>query len=142
MRTFDLTPLLRSGIGFDRFDRLFENLSRQDEAATGYPPYNIAKSGENDYHITMAVAGFGEDDLEITVKDNTLEIKAKTLVEPEGVTYLHRGIAARGFERRFELADDIKVTGARIEHGLLHVELLRQVPEHKKPRRIEIGKAA
>jgi len=142
MRTFDFTPLLRSGIGFDRFDRLFENMSRQDEASLNYPPYNIIKSGENDYHITMAVAGFGEDDLEITAKENTLEIRAKALPEQDGVTYLHRGIAGRGFERRFELADDIKVTGARIENGLLHVDLLREVPEHKKPRRIEIGKAA
>lgn len=142
MRTFDFTPLLRSGIGFDRFDRLFENMSRQDEASLNYPPYNISKSGENDYHITMAVAGFSEGDIEITAKENTLEIKANALPEPEGVTYLHRGIAGRGFERRFELADDIKVKGARIENGLLHVDLLREVPEHKKPRRIEIGKAA
>jgi molecular chaperone IbpA len=139
MRNYDLSPLLRSGIGFDRFDRLFENLSRQDEAAPGYPPYNITKSGEDDYRITMAVAGFGEDDVEITLTDRNLVIKGKPLPEQEGAAYLHRGIAGRAFERRFELADDIKVVGGRLENGLLHVDLVREVPEHKRPRRIEIG---
>ena len=139
MRTFDFTPLLRSGIGFDRFDRVLENLSRQDQASLNYPPYNIAKSGENDYQISMAVAGFSEDDIEIVVEENTLGIKAKAQADEDGVAYLHRGIAGRGFERRFQLADDIRVTGARLEHGLLHIDLLREVPEHKKPRRIEIS---
>ena len=139
MRTFDLNPLLRSGIGFDRFDRLFENLSRQDEAAAGYPPYNITKAGEDDYRISMAVAGFSEGDVEITLTDRNLVIKGKPLPEQEGAAYLHRGIAGRAFERRFELADDIKVVGGRLENGLLHVDLVREVPEHKRPRRIEIG---
>jgi molecular chaperone IbpA len=142
MRTFDFTPLLRSGIGFDRFDRVLENLSRQDQASPNYPPYNIAKSGENNYQISMAVAGFGEDDIEIVAEENSLEIKAKAQEDKEGVTYLHRGIAGRGFERRFQLADDIRVTGARLEHGLLHIDLLREVPEQKRPRKIEIGGAS
>ena len=141
MRTFDLNPLLRSGIGFDRFDRILDSLSRQDDAQLSYPPYNIAKSGADDYRISMAVAGFGEDDVEITVKEKTLVVKGKAQAEQDGVAYLHRGIAGRGFERRFELADDIKVVGARMEHGLLHIDLVREVPEHKKPRRIEIGSA-
>jgi len=142
MRTFDFTPLLRSGIGFDRFDSLFENLSRVDETTLNYPPYNIVKSGENDYRISMAVAGFAEGDIDLTVEENVLEIKAKAQPEKDGVAYLHRGIAGRGFERRFQLADDIKVAGARLENGLLHVDLKREVPEHKRPRKIEIGAAA
>jgi molecular chaperone IbpA len=142
MRTFDFTPLLRSGVGFDRFDRLFENLSRQDENAVNYPPYNIAKFGEDDYRISMAVAGFGEGDIDITVEQNTLDVKAKAQPEREGVAYLHRGIAGRGFERRFQLADDIKVVAAKLENGLLHVDLKREVPEHKKPRKVEIGQSA
>ncbi len=139
MRTYDLNPLLRSSIGFDRFGRLFEQLARMDESAPTYPPYNIEKSGEDDYRITMAVAGFDQGDIELTAKENTLVVKAETLPEKEGATYLHRGIAARGFERRFELADTIKVVGASMENGLLHIDLVREVPEHKKPRKIEIG---
>ncbi len=142
MRTFDLNPLLRSGIGFDRFDRLFENLSRQDDTARSYPPYNIQKSGENDYRISMAVAGFGDDDIDVTLTDRTLVIKGEQQADEEAVSYLHRGIAGRAFERRFELADGIKVTGAHLEHGLLHVDLAHEVPEHKKPRRIAIGAPA
>lgn len=143
MRTFDLNPLLRSGIGFDRFDRLFENLSRQDEAAAGYPPYNITKAGEDDYRISMAVAGFKPDDIDVTAKENTLVISGRALPEHEGVTYLHRGVAGRAFERRFELADTIKVVGASLENGLLHVDLVREIPEALKPRKIAIeAKAA
>ena len=139
MRTFDLTPLLRSSIGFDRFDRVFDNLSRGDDASLSYPPYNIEKSGEDRYRITMAVAGFGEAEMEISVTDNTLVIKGKQQPVKEGARYLHRGIAARPFERRFELADTIEVVSASMENGLLHVDLVRQVPEHMKPRHVEIA---
>ena len=141
MRTFDLTPLLRSTVGFDQFDRLFNAVGRLDEGSLNYPPYNIEKSGEDAYRITMAVAGFGESDLDLTVSDNTLTVKGAQQPEKEDVKYLHRGIAGRAFERRFELADTIKVTGARLENGLLHIDLVREVPEHKKPRKIEIGAA-
>ncbi len=139
MRTYDLNPLLRSTIGFDRFGRLFEQLARVDDSAPSYPPYNIEKSGEDDYRITMAVAGFAQADIDLTVKENTLVIKAGAIAEKEGASYLHRGIAGRGFERRFELADTIKVVGANVENGLLHIDLVREVPEHKRPRKIEIG---
>ncbi|WP_439815300.1 Hsp20 family protein [Zavarzinia sp. CC-PAN008] len=138
MRTFDFSPLLRSTIGFDRVNRLLDAATRLDEQGVSYPPYNIEKSGENDYRITMAVAGFAPQDLDISVKENVLVISGKGREEREGSTYLHRGIAARGFERRFELADTIKVVGANIEHGLLHVSLVREIPEAKKPRQITI----
>jgi molecular chaperone IbpA len=139
MRSFDLTPLLRASVGFDRFDRLFDTVNRLDDAQLNYPPYNIEKSGEDAYRITMAVAGFGEGDLDLTVTENTLVVTGRQQPEQEGVKYLHRGIAGRAFERRFELADTIKVVGARIENGLLHIDLAREVPEHKKPRKIAIG---
>ncbi len=139
MRTYDLNPLLRSSVGFDRFGRLFEQLARADDTAPTYPPYNIEKSGEDNYRISMAVAGFAANDIDVSVKENTLVVKADSVAEKEGASYLHRGIAGRGFERRFELADTIKVTGADIENGLLHIDLVREVPEHKKPRKIEIG---
>ena len=139
MRTFDLTPLLRASVGFDRFDRLFDAASRLDDAQLNYPPYNIEKSGDEAYRITMAVAGFAEADLDLTVTDNTLVVTGRQQPEQDGVKYLHRGIAGRAFERRFELADTIKVVGARVENGLLHIDLAREVPEHKKPRKIELG---
>ena len=139
MRNYDLNPLLRSTIGFDRFGRLFEQLARHDDSAPSYPPYNIEKSGEDDYRITMAVAGFAQADIDLTVTENTLVIKAGSIAEKDGASYLHRGIAGRGFERRFELADTIKVVGANVENGLLHIDLVREVPEHKRPRKIEIG---
>ena len=137
MRTFDLTPLMRSTVGFDRFNRLFETAGRIDEG--GFPPYNIEKSGENDYRITMAVAGFAREDLDITVTENTLVVTGKAKPEMAGATYLHHGIAGRAFTRRFELADTIKVAGADLENGLLHIDLHREVPEAKKPRKIAIG---
>lgn len=139
MRTFDLTPLLRASVGFDRFDRLFESVSRLDDAELNYPPYNIAKLGEDAYRITMAVAGFAPDDLDVTVTEGTLVVSGRQQGERDDVKYLHRGIAGRAFERRFELADTIKVAGARLENGLLHVDLAREVPEHKKPRKILIA---
>ncbi len=138
MRTFDLSPLLRSSVGFDRFDRLFQSLSQFDESASAYPPYNIEKAGEDDYRITMAVAGFTEEDVDVTVKENTLVISARAIPEREGAKYLHRGIAGRAFERRFELADTVKVLGARLGKGLLHIDLVREIPEAKRPRKIAI----
>jgi molecular chaperone IbpA len=140
MRNFDLTPLMRATVGFDRLANLLDTATRLDESALGYPPYNIEKTGEDSYRITMAVAGFGEEDLEITVQENSLVIKAGK-AKPEDdktVKYLHRGIATRGFERRFDLADFIKVTGARLDNGMLSIELEREVPEAMKPRTIAI----
>ena len=138
MRTYDLTPLLRSGIGFDRLDRVFDDLQRRNGAEAGYPPYDIVKTGDEGYRITMAVAGFGEDDIELTVTDGVLVIKGKRAEDDQAARYLHRGIAGRGFERRFQLAENVQVDGARLENGLLHVALAHEVPEHLKPRRIPI----
>ena len=140
MRNFDLTPLMRATVGFDRLASLLDTATRLDEGALGYPPYNIEKTGEDAYRITMAVAGFGEEDLEITVQENSLVIKAAKAKseEDKAFKYLHRGIATRGFERRFDLADFIKVTGARLENGMLSVDLEREVPEAMKPRTIAI----
>lgn len=146
MRTFDLSPLLRSSIGFDHVNRLFELANRVDEAAASYPPYNIEKRGEDAYRITMAVAGFSEAELDVTVKENSLIVTGKAAEQPsadaEEVSYLHRGIARRAFERRFELADTVKVVGAELKDGLLHIALKREVPEAKKPRQIQISTAA
>jgi len=142
MRTFDLSPLLRSSIGFDRMNRLLESATRLDDSAFSYPPYNIEKVGENDYRLTMAVAGFGEDDIEITAKESTLVIKGKALADAEGVQYLHRGIGRRAFERRFDLADHLEVKGASLVNGMLNVELVREIPEAMKPRSIAIGTPA
>ncbi|MCW5731258.1 MAG: Hsp20 family protein [Alphaproteobacteria bacterium] len=143
MRAFDLSPLLRSTVGFDHFDRLFETVARMDESAQGYPPYNIEAHDEDRYRVTLAVAGFAEDDLDITVQDRTLIVSGKAKAEPEGeqVRYLHRGIARRAFERRFALADTIRVAGASLENGLLQIELIREVPEAMKPRKIKVERA-
>ncbi|HEX9769370.1 MAG TPA: Hsp20 family protein [Kiloniellales bacterium] len=139
MRSVDLTPLLRATVGFDRMMNLLDAQTRLDQG-DGYPPYNIEKIGEDEYRITMAVAGFGEDDLDVTVKENSLTIKGKkTDAEQDKVKYLYRGIATRTFERRFELADHIKVTGARLENGFLSLDLVREVPEAMKPRTIKIS---
>ena len=138
MRTLDFAPLLRSSIGFENLNRLIDFAARGDGDA--YPPYNIEKLAEDTYRISMAVAGFARDELELTVQDNLLIIIGKADVRSEEAErqFLHRGIAKRAFERRFQLADTIKVTGASYDHGLLNVELKREVPEHKKPRRIAI----
>jgi len=138
MTNFDLTPLLRSTVGFDRMTRLLENSMGVGEA--NYPPYNILKEDENNYEIAIAVAGFGEDDLEITAKDNKLIVKSLPFNEKDEdkKTYLHRGIAARNFERHFQLADYIRVDGARMEKGMLYINLVRELPERMKPRTIEI----
>ncbi|WP_419825815.1 Hsp20 family protein [Sphingomonas sp.] len=138
MRTLDFAPLLRSSIGFENLNRLVDFATRGDSEA--YPPYNIEKLSEDVYRISMAVAGFSRDELELVVQDNVLVIVGKAgKGEESGRQFLHRGIAKRAFERRFQLADTIKVTGADYRDGLLDVELKREVPEHKKPRRIEIG---
>lgn len=139
MRSTDLTPLLRATVGFDRMMNMLDTATRTDEGALSYPPYNIEKIGEDDYRIVMAVAGFGEDELDITVKENSLAVTGKKdKPEDEAGSYLYRGIATRAFERRFDLADHIRVTGARIENGLLFIDLVREVPEAMKPRSIKI----
>jgi len=139
MDRFDFTPLFRSTIGFDRFARLVDAATRVDNSAMSYPPYNIEKTGEDAYRLTMAVAGFAQDELDITVHEGTLIVTGKAKQEDENGRYLHRGIARRAFERRFSLADHLKVTGANLDNGLLHVDLVREVPEAMKPRQIKIG---
>lgn len=133
---FDLSPLYRSTVGFDRLFQMLDGAA--DNQGQSYPPYNIERLGENEYRITMAVAGFSEADLGIEVKENTLTVTGKH-AEDAKRSYLHQGIAGRAFERRFQLADHVEVTGAALEHGLLHIELKRVIPDAKKPRRIEIG---
>ncbi|MFQ3666686.1 MAG: Hsp20 family protein [Sphingomonadaceae bacterium] len=139
--TFDFTPLLRSSVGFENLNRLFDLATRMTDADTAFPPYNIEKLGEDRYRITMAVAGFDRSELDITVQENSLIVSGRSAEETksEGREFLHRGIAKRAFERRFQLADVIKVTGASFENGLLNIDLVREVPEHKKPRKVEIG---
>ncbi len=139
MRTQILNPLLRSSIGFDRFDRLFEAATRADNPSRSYPPYNIEKTGENDYRITMAVAGVSLDDLDVTQRETLLVVSGTPQGEGQEPAYLHHGIAGRGFERRFELADTIKVVGANLELGLLHVDLVREIPDSQRPRKIDIA---
>ncbi len=140
MRNFDLSPLYRSTVGFDRLGSMLDQLMSGDTPAPSYPPYNIEKTGEDAYRISIAVAGFGEGDLNIEVKDQGLTVTAKKreVAEGEQPHYLHRGIAERGFERRFQLADHMKVTGAGLENGLLHIDLVREVPEALKPRTVAI----
>jgi len=141
MRHLDLSPLYRSTVGFDRVGSMIDQLLSGDAPAPSYPPYNIEKTGEDAYRISLAVAGFGEKDLNIEVKDQSLTVTAKKheSAEEKGRSYLYRGIAERGFERRFQLADHMKVTGAALENGLLHIDLVREVPEALKPRTIAIS---
>ncbi len=143
MNSFDFAPLFRSTIGFDRLTRLVDAATQLDSNALSYPPYNIEATGENAYRLTMAVAGFGAEDLDITAKEGALVIAGKAQKDEDQTRYLHRGIARRAFERRFQLADHIRVAGASLDNGLLHVDLVREVPEALKPRKIEIaaGKA-
>ena len=138
--TYDFTPLFRTAIGFDRLARLADS-AQSAPAAAAYPPYNIERTGDDSYRLTMAVAGFSSDDIEMVVRENTLVITGRAKNEAETSEVLYRGIAARAFERRFVLADHIQVDGADLQHGLLHVGLKRVVPEALKPRRIAIGAA-
>jgi len=140
MRTFDLAPLYRATVGFDRIADLMDRVLDADPAQPGYPPYNIEKTGENAYRISIAVAGFTADELNAEVKENALIVSARKAPETEERTYLHRGIATRAFERRFALADHVKVTGATHVDGMLHIDLVREIPEALKPRRIEIAR--
>ncbi|MCG8508629.1 MAG: Hsp20 family protein [Rhodospirillales bacterium] len=139
MRTLDFTPLFRSTVGFDRMQRLIESSLRADESSQSYPPYNIEVTGDDAYQISMAVAGFGEEDLDITVKENSLVISGKARKPENEVSYLYRGIAGRSFDRRFHLADHIKVVDARLVNGILTVDLVREIPEEMKPRKIAIS---
>ena len=138
---YDPTPLYRSTVGFDRLFGMIDSLAGPDGSAPTYPPYNIERTGENAYRVTMAVAGFGEDELSIEAKENTLTVKRekKEQSEAEGKQFLYRGIAARSFERRFQLADHVEVKGASLVNGLLHVDLVREIPEAMKPRTIAIN---
>ena len=140
MRTFDLTPLYRSTVGFDRLFSLLDQ-GTGFESAPSYPPYNIERTGENAYRVTVAVAGFAEPELSIEVKENTLTIRGEkqTKQDEKNGEVLYQGIAARAFERRFQLADHVVVKGAALENGLLHVDLVREIPEAMKPRSIPIG---
>jgi molecular chaperone IbpA len=141
MRSYDLTPLFRSSVGFDRLANLMDSALRSDETPS-YPPYNIERTGEDTYRISMAVAGFSEGDIEIVAQDNALSVIGRQSKEETPKNFLYRGIAGRPFERKFELAEYIQVSGASLENGLLHIELVRQVPEAKKPRNVKInGKA-
>lgn len=139
MRNIDLAPLYRATVGFDRLADLMDRALVGDAAPT-YPPYNIEKTAENAYRISIAVAGFGPEDLAVEVKENTLFVTARKAPETVERTYLHRGIATRAFERKFALADHVKVSGASHEHGMLHIDLIRETPEALKPRRIEIAR--
>lgn len=136
MRSFDLSPLYRATVGFDNLTRLFDATLAD---APSYPPYNIAKSGPDAYRITFAVAGFADKDLDVQIENNTLTVRGKATQDEAATTYLHRGIAGRSFERKFELADHIQVSGATMENGLLHIDLKREIPEALKPRKVAIS---
>jgi molecular chaperone IbpA len=149
MRQFDFTPLYRSTVGFDRLFSALDQVAGYDGSATTYPPYNIERTSDTTYRVSVAVAGFAESDIAIEVKENALTIrgeKADSKDEKKGEgshrEVLHQGIAARAFERRFQLADHVQVTGASLENGLLHVDLIREIPEAKKPRLIPINGSA
>ena len=137
MTSYDLTPLLRSSVGFDVFDNIFDSVFNLNESSSAYPPYNIIKS-KNNYTITMAVAGFSEEEIDISLEENELVIKGISTVSNEKIEFLHKGIAARSFERKFQLAESIKVVNAGYENGLLIIFLEREIPEHQKPRKIQI----
>jgi molecular chaperone IbpA len=139
MRRYDLSPLFRSTIGFDHLAAIMDQLASV-ETDNGFPPYNIERLSEHGYRITMAVAGFSTDDLNIEVKEATLAVRGEKRPEAKDREYLHRGIAARNFERRFRLADHVEVTGATLENGFLHIDLKREIPEAMKPRTIKIAK--
>ena len=138
MRTFDFAPLYRASVGFDQIADMMDRALASDVSAQSYPPYNIEKTADDAYRISIAVAGFSAEDLAIEVKENALVVNARKAPSKEERTYLHRGIATRSFERKFQLADHVRVTGAAHEDGMLHINLVREVPEALKPRRIEI----
>jgi molecular chaperone IbpA len=138
MRSFDFSPLYRSTVGFDRLANLLETVGQFDPSAAAYPPYNIEQLADNDYRISMAVAGFGDKDLTVEVKEGVLTITGKRAGEEPKTRFLYQGIAGRTFERRFQLADHMEVRGARLEHGLLHVDIARVIPEEKRARKISI----
>lgn len=139
MRAYDFSPLLRTTVGFDRIEQLFRTLERAS-SENSYPPYNIVRKDADNYRITMAVAGFDEDQIEIVATQNSLKVSGKSEEEKDEVQYLHRGLASRSFAQNFELAETIKVVGATMENGLLHIDLVREIPEELKPRTIEISK--
>ena len=142
MRNMDLTPLYRASVGFDRIADLMDRALTSEVAAPTYPPYNIEKTGENAYRISIAVAGFAADDLSVEVKEGAVIVSARKAEDDAGKTYLHRGIATRAFERKFALADHVRVEGASHVDGMLHIDLVREIPEALKPRKIEIAKSA
>lgn len=141
MRNFDLTPLYRATVGFDQLAEMMDRVLTNDVSNESYPPYNIEKTAEDGWRITVAVAGFTEDELNVEVKEQALFVSARKAGDDKQHTYLHRGIATRAFERRFQLAEHVRVTGAVSENGLLHIDLVREVPEALKPRRIAIANA-
>ncbi|WP_306004421.1 Hsp20 family protein [Aquicoccus porphyridii] len=140
MRNFDLAPLYRATVGFDQIADMLDRVMSNDMTANTYPPYNIEKTADDAYRISIAVAGFAENDLSVEVKDGALIVSARKAEEDEDRVYLHRGIATRAFERRFQLADHVKVMGATHTDGMLHIDLVREIPEALKPRRIAIAK--
>mgnify|MGYP001075087899 FL=1 len=142
MRTYDLAPLYRATVGFDRMADLLDQVMTKDAGPSTYPPYNIEKTDEDAYRISIALAGFSEDELSIEQREAELVVAARKGKDETTRSYLHRGIATRAFEKRFQLADHVRVTGAIYENGILHVDLIREVPEALKPRRIEIASAA
>ncbi len=142
MRHFDLTPLYRSTVGFDRLANILDQVMSADVAQNTYPPYNIEKTGENAYRITLAVAGFSDDELSIEAKEGQLVVTGRKAETEEKANVLHRGIATRAFERRFQLADHVRAADAVTENGLLHIDLVREVPEALKPRKIEITRGS
>ncbi|WP_250464011.1 Hsp20 family protein [Microbulbifer litoralis] len=139
MRNVDFSPLYRSAIGFDRMASLLDAMTASEQKQPSYPPYDIELTGDDSYRITMAVAGFEESELDIQLEQNRLTVAGNKAEERAESKYLHRGIAARNFERRFQLADHVKVTDAKLANGLLHIELVREIPEAMKPRKIEIS---
>lgn len=143
MRNFDFSPLYRATVGFDQIADLMDRVLTNDVSQPAYPPYNIEKLGDDAWRISVAVAGFSDDELSVETKENSLLISARKAEDQAERTYLHRGIATRAFERRFHLAEHVRVTGATHENGMLHIDLMREVPEALKPRQIEIsnGKA-
>jgi molecular chaperone IbpA len=141
MRNYDLSPLYRASVGFDRMADMLDRVMSQDSTVPTYPPYNIEKTDESAYRISIAVAGFSEADLSVEQREQELIVAARKAQEEASRTYLHRGIATRAFEKRFQLADHVRVTGALHENGMLHIDLVREVPEALKPRQIEIARS-